>query len=194
MHIVYKITNKINGRYYIGKTNQRDWDNGYMGSGLTIKKALKKYGRDSFQRTILATFNTSKEAFNYEEKLLDKKTLSDPLIYNIDSGGCGYNSGESHPCYGVTGQQHPAYGQTGYWTGKKRPDMSLKHTGKGNPRYGVKSPISEQTKQSIRQTMTGVKHTPDRIAKIQLGKLKKKMQTLDNPVKPALLLIPIKDN
>ncbi|MCH9665440.1 MAG: GIY-YIG nuclease family protein [Gammaproteobacteria bacterium] len=186
MFITYQITHKVSKKFYIGKTSLDNWINGYLGSGKLIKRAVKKYGKDSFYRAILNTFNTEQEAFQDEIRLLDEETLNNPLCYNIDTGGCGYLSGKSHPYYGISSVDHPTFGKPGHWKGVKRPDMSFRHTGKGNPRYGVKAPQSEDTKQAIRKTMTGVKHTPDRIAKIWLGKQKKQMQILDNPVKPAL--------
>ena len=42
MHIVYRTTNKINGRYYIGMQNTNN--ESYLGSGLALVKAVKKYG------------------------------------------------------------------------------------------------------------------------------------------------------
>lgn len=46
-HYIYKITNILNGKYYVGKHSsnciQKD---GYMGSGKHLKNAIKKYGRE----------------------------------------------------------------------------------------------------------------------------------------------------
>ena len=47
-HYVYEITNNINGKKYIGKRSTHtsiDKDN-YLGSGIAIKKAIEKYGKD----------------------------------------------------------------------------------------------------------------------------------------------------
>ena len=41
-HYVYEITNNINGRKYIGKHSTNDMNDGYMGSGIAIKQAIKK--------------------------------------------------------------------------------------------------------------------------------------------------------
>lgn len=47
--LIYKTTNKINGKIYIGQTS-KDENVFYLGSGKTLLKAVKKYGKDNFDR------------------------------------------------------------------------------------------------------------------------------------------------
>jgi hypothetical protein len=42
-YIIYKITNKINGKIYIGKHQTKDVQDSYMGSGKRLRYAIKKY-------------------------------------------------------------------------------------------------------------------------------------------------------
>ena len=48
MAVIYKTTNLINGKIYIGQSNGKA--KYYLGSGINFKKALKKYGRKNFQK------------------------------------------------------------------------------------------------------------------------------------------------
>ncbi|MFN9953186.1 MAG: hypothetical protein ACK55I_08805, partial [bacterium] len=59
-----------------------------MGSGVLLKKAIKKYGKRNFIREILFDFDTSEEMYN-KEKELTEQFLQDPLCYNLNIGGKG---------------------------------------------------------------------------------------------------------
>ena len=67
MHI-YSIRNNINGKIYIGKSRLNVNEN-YFGSGLRIKRAIKKYGKENFTKNIICF------AENYDElnKMLPSK-------------------------------------------------------------------------------------------------------------------------
>ena len=51
---VYKVTNLIDGKIYIGKHKCSCSNCVYYGSGIHISKAIKKYGKKNFAKEILA--------------------------------------------------------------------------------------------------------------------------------------------
>lgn len=98
VHLVYKITNKINGHYYIGVHSTKNIEDGYMGSGTLIRRAVKKYGVRNFTREILFVFDTRDEAYAKEEELVNINLLQDPDCYNLVYGG---NGPKCRPFYSV---------------------------------------------------------------------------------------------
>jgi group I intron endonuclease len=89
-HIIYKTTNCVNNKIYIGyhcqKCDPYEFD-GYLGSETTLLKAIKKYGKENFSRETLFYFNTEEEALAKEQDLLTETVLQDPNVYNLTAGG-----------------------------------------------------------------------------------------------------------
>lgn len=65
---IYKITNLLDGKMYIGKHKTSNVDDGYMGSGIIISHALKKYGKENFRKEWLM-FCEDEEEMNYMESV-----------------------------------------------------------------------------------------------------------------------------
>jgi hypothetical protein len=84
-YTIYKITNKINGKYYIGKHQTENLDDGYFGSGKLIKKAIKKYGIENFIKEILFVYDNEQEMNEKEKELVTLREDS----YNLCPGGQG---------------------------------------------------------------------------------------------------------
>lgn len=93
VHYVYLVENLVNGKIYIGKHSTEDVDDGYMGSGLLLTRAIAKYGVESFRKRTVAFFDTSEEAFAFEASLVDDAFVHDPRTYNLTLGGNGCWSG-----------------------------------------------------------------------------------------------------
>jgi hypothetical protein len=102
LYCVYKTTNLINEKEYIGFHKFKESvDDGYMGSGKLIKRALNLYGTDSFDKEVIAIFHDIEDAKEYERLLVDKKYFSRKDTYNLSIGGdvC-ILYGESNGFYG----------------------------------------------------------------------------------------------
>ena len=87
--IVYKTTNKVNGKFYIGKHTTTDINDGYLGSGTTIKRAIAKYGYQNFEREVLGVYDTEQEAYATEAEIVTKDLIESELCYNNRTGGDG---------------------------------------------------------------------------------------------------------
>lgn len=88
-HYFYKITNTINNHFYYGVHNTDDLNDGYMGSGVRLHKAYKKYGVENFKKEILKFFDSAEEAFDFEESVVNETLVYDKNCYNLQCGGKG---------------------------------------------------------------------------------------------------------
>lgn len=88
-HLVYKITNRITGQIYIGVHSTDDPNDGYMGSGLRILRALKKYGLENFEKIILKSHTSKDAAYEHEKKIVTESFVKSDRTYNIRIGGSG---------------------------------------------------------------------------------------------------------
>lgn len=89
-HFVYKTTNKINNKSYIGKHSTNSLVDGYIGSGKLLKRAIKKYGKQNFTIEFLEFCDTLEEAYEREECIIkDFDAVNSDQFYNLTNGGKG---------------------------------------------------------------------------------------------------------
>lgn len=84
-YLIYKISNNINGKTYIGCHKTKNINDGYMGSGVAITQAYEKYGIENFTKEILFDCSSAEEMFEKEEQLVE----IGPHSYNLMKGGHG---------------------------------------------------------------------------------------------------------
>lgn len=84
---IYKITNKLNNKEYIGVHKTECIDDDYMGSGTAITNAIKKYGKNQFNKQILEYFNTEEEAYFRESQIVNENYVKSQNTYNQTIGG-----------------------------------------------------------------------------------------------------------
>jgi group I intron endonuclease len=87
--VIYKITNIINGKIYVG---QSKYDNPtYLGSGIYIIQAVKKYGKENFKREIIEVCENQKLTDEREKFWIKElKAREKNIGYNVASGGSSY--------------------------------------------------------------------------------------------------------
>ena len=159
MYTIYKITNRVNGKIYIGYTEKSPEERfaGHLAKARRprspLQKALKKYGKDSF--TIEAIFQhhdkdyvlNDREQYFIEtyENIVGKENM-----YNVAPGGLGGDRSMSlqHKEYirtrDITGKNNPFYGKShteetkayfrSLYKGKKRENYTAWNKGKSMPK------------------------------------------------------------
>lgn len=144
--VIYKTTNRINGKYYIGKDAKNY--NGYLGSGIVIKAAIKKYGKENFIKEILCSCISLEELAQKEMEYITPNILKDPSSYNLALGGQGGDLSKfrKKSIKGKTWEE-----RFGIERAKElKHQQSLNFSGKNNPMYG-KIPNTEQAKKTLEE-------------------------------------------
>lgn len=86
--VIYKTTNLINGKIYIGQDSKNN--SNYYGSGLLLSKALKKYGKENFIKEILQICENKEELNQFEKNWIKYYNSTNKDIgYNMSEGGTG---------------------------------------------------------------------------------------------------------
>jgi group I intron endonuclease len=97
-YIIYKTTNLINNKIYIGKHQTENINDTYLGSGVALERAIKRYGKQNFRKEILFVFNTEKEMNEKEKELVTESFIATNKTYNMGVGGEGgsHFKGKNH--------------------------------------------------------------------------------------------------
>lgn len=139
----YRVINLVNEKMYYGVHKTDNIEDGYMGSGVSIRRAIVKYGKDNFQKEILKYFETEELAYQYERCFVTEDLIKQECIYNMTVGGRG---GFSH--IDSKGVNNPMYDKSSVQKEiQNRPEVrrakSLKMTQVNNKRYasGYVNPI-----------------------------------------------------
>ena len=88
-YTIYKITHVSSGKTYIGKHQTDNLDDGYMGSGKHLKRAISKHGLDAFEKIILHVFDNENDMNAKEAELVTEEFCSRDDTYNLCPGGKG---------------------------------------------------------------------------------------------------------
>ena len=163
MAFIYKTTNLINGKIYIGKNNGKR--NGYLGSGLLITAAIKKYGKENFKREIIEDNIEDIDILNEKEKYWIKffDSRNRDIGYNISLGGDGANMDNKGKTY------EEMYGEEKAKILKE--NISKNYSGENHPMYGKIH--SDESKLKMSESAKGrvaSEETRERQSKARKGK------------------------
>lgn len=88
-YTIYKTTNLINGKIYIGKHITENLNDSYLGSGIRLGNSIRKYGTENFKKEILYIFENEQEMNDKEKELVTDEFCKRGDNYNLAPGGQG---------------------------------------------------------------------------------------------------------
>ena len=156
--IVYKITNKTNGKMYIGQTKmplvKRWYLHCHKSSGCTaLHHAIEKYGSENFIVEQIDVACDRAELDRKEQFWIEYYNSIVPNGYNLKSGG-----------------------NTPKYSNESRKRMSTNHADVGginNPRYGVY--LSDETKKKISEAHKGKQLSKEHKENCRMNSTKRKI-------------------
>ena len=86
-HILYRVTNVLNEKYYIGIHSTKNLKDGYKGSGKIILSSLKKHGKENHKFEILKFCDNRNDLIESEKQVVNDKLLKDKKCMNLQLGG-----------------------------------------------------------------------------------------------------------
>ena len=127
MYFIYEHRNKVNGKVYVGMTN--DLNRRFRGNGIEYKpsgknknrpffNAILKYGWDNFEHVVLEEVETFEEACERERFYIRERDSRNPKKgYNIAEGGNGGRVYKEHPRnrLGTQNPPHEIERQRAFW-------------------------------------------------------------------------------
>ena len=168
-YTIYKITNTVDNKIYIGKHQTNCVDDGYMGSGILLRRAQIKHGLENFVKEILHVFDTEEEMNAKEKELVTEEFCLREDTYNLCVGGQG---GFSHIVRDK--EKHRLYTSLGGQAAKK-------HGNKFKNLFAWQSAESiERKKQTQSQNFISGKTKPSFTGKTHTEETKQKMRKPKN--------------
>ncbi len=155
--IIYKTTNLVNGKIYVGYDTKNNPN--YLGSGKRYTRAEKKYGKENFRKATIDFDENFKVLCLKEIFWIAFYDARNPEIgYNIHPGGKGSVSGENNPNYGTYCSDETKKKMSIARTGKKLPNEIKQKIGRSNAIALTGQKLTEEHKKNIGSSRKGKKH------------------------------------
>ena len=88
-HFIYKTTNLLNEKFYVGMHSTDNLEDGYTGSGKRLRYSIRKYGLENHKFKILEFLPSREELKKREAEIVNEEMLKHPLCMNLKFGGEG---------------------------------------------------------------------------------------------------------
>jgi hypothetical protein len=163
-HYIYKTTNVLSGRYYIGMHSTDNLEDGYLGSGTRLRRAINKHGAENFKREILEYCKSRELLKAREENIVSLEEIAKVDCLNLKVGGYGgLSSGEHRLKFVDAGHKKHQWLLNNNIDYKKKHDETLLKSLINNHRLGKITPPnwsgkkhSEETKHKMSESSKGM--------------------------------------
>jgi len=200
--IIYKITNKVNGKVYIGQTTQTGGFRArYYGSIINttnghLKASINKYGVENFNISEVYDIAFSKEELDIKETIYIQlyRSYEPQYGYNKELGGASglptievrKKMSKAQRGRLITNEHRKKISKSQKIT-LSRPEVKKKKSeamkGVNNPNYGKK--FNEEHKRKISEALRGKKHSEETRKKLK----EKARKGVNNPVARAVICL-----
>jgi dihydrofolate reductase (trimethoprim resistance protein) len=161
---VYKLTNRVNGKIYIGQ--HAGSLEKYWGSGKLIKYAIRKYGKRNFDKVVLRECAAKTEADAVERQLILAHNSTDLTVgYNLCANAFGGDTLSNHPNREEIGRKISRAN-----TGRKHSAVSIELMKESQSSHHWRTGVRATPEQTNKlKTFSGRRHKESSIEKIKLA-------------------------
>ena len=172
-YLIYKITNRLNNKIYVGKHKTENKDDDYLGSGILIERAIAKHGKENFVKEILFELPDEDTMNQKEADIVDEDFVSRDDTYNLKLGGIGgWDFINENGLNAQSKSELSANGKKGAGTGNQIKQSLWETDTEWRNAYREKMSMAQRIRFSIgRGAFTGRKHTPETREKMRVAKV-----------------------
>jgi group I intron endonuclease len=164
-HFIYKTTNLINNKFYIGMHSTANLNDGYLGSGKKLRYSIRKYGKENFSTQVLEFLPDRESLKKREKEIVNERFIQDENCLNLQLGGGG----------GFINSNH----RQKFFEAAKKTQFKTEDAAKGKKifleRYYSDENFRNTFKSKIKPSnyWPGKKHRPDTIEKMKKSSIGK---------------------
>jgi group I intron endonuclease len=148
-HLIYKTTNLINEKFYIGMHSTDNLNDGYVGSGKRLWYSINKHGKENFKLEILELLPDRISLKEREKEIVNSDLIKEEKCMNLRIGGEGGFSTEQQKINNEKSlkKQKWLWENDKMWADNKRTRMS--NSLKGRVPSFINNSHSKETKTKI---------------------------------------------